>query len=520
MDADGDGVGDLPGLISRLDHLQRLGVDAVWLSPHYPGGGVDNGYDITDYGAVDPQLGTMADFDALRAGLAKRGIRLIVDLVVNHSSDRHPWFVEARKGPGSPFRDYYIWRDGKDGGPPNNWPSIFGGPAWTYDEGSGQYYLHLFAPGQPDLNWDNPKVRAEVHDIMRFWLDKGVAGFRMDVIAFISKPAGLPDLTAEQLKSPQTAYANGPRRDEYLREIRGAVLSGRDAVAIGEAFGVSPEQAERLIDPHRGELDMVFTFDLVELSRDWTVPQLKALLARLDRAAGDHGWNSIYLENHDQPRAVSHFGDPDPAWSAASAKTLATLLMTQRATPFLYQGQEIGMTNYPFTTIDEFRDIAAHTRWAVEVESGSRPADEVLNSLRWTSRDNARTPMQWTGGPQAGFTTGEPWLAINPDAANINVAAEANDPNSVLVHYRRLIALRREHPGLIGGVFRELETVDERLIAYLRGETYLVLLNFSREMVAFRGPAPSRLLIASDGEPAVAGGGVRLNGWQSAVYRL
>ena len=528
MDADGDGVGDLPGLISRLDHLADLGVDAVWLSPHYRSGGVDNGYDVAHYRAVDPQFGTMADFEALAAGLADRGIRLIVDLVVNHTSDQHPWFAESRKGRESPFRDYYIWRDGKDGGPPNNWPSIFGGSAWTWDEGSGQYYLHLFAPGQPDLNWDNPAVRGEVHEIMRFWLDRGVAGFRMDVIAFVSKPPDLPDLRVEQLQTPQRAYANGPRRDEYLRELHDLVLAGRDAVAIGEAFGVSAEEAAALVDPERRELDMVFTFDLVDLPRedradDWTLPQLKSVLSRLDRAGGARGWNSFYLENHDQPRAVSHFGDPDPRWAPASAKTLATLLMSQRATPVVYQGQEIGMTNYPFGSIEALQDVAARARWVRDVESGRRPAEAVLNSLRWRSRDNARTPMQWTSGPNAGFTTGRPWLAANPNAAAINVEAQSRDPNSVLAHYRRLIALRRAHRGLVHGAYRDLDPNHERLIAYLRDERYLVLLNFSREPVDFsapRGVTPAQLLIASDGEPENTGGAVRLQGWQSAVYRF
>jgi oligo-1,6-glucosidase len=528
MDSDGDGVGDLPGLISRLDHLQDLGVDAVWLSPHYPSGGVDNGYDVTDYRSVDPRFGTMRDFDELVAELAARGMRLIVDLVVNHTSDRHPWFEEARKSRDSPFRDHYIWRDGRDGGPPNNWPSIFGGPAWTFDAASGQYYLHLFAPGQPDLNWDNPKVRAEVHDIMRFWLGKGVAGFRMDVIAFVSKPPGLPDLTPEVLQAPQRAYANGPRRDEYLRELHDAVMAGNDTVAIGEAFGITAEETERLVDADRRELDMVFTFDLVDLSReeradDWTLPQLKALLTRLDRAGGPRGWNSFYLENHDQPRAVSHFGDADPAWSAASAKALATLLLTQRATPFVYQGQEIGMANYPFAGIEAFEDVAAHGRWAAEVRSGRRPAEAVLNSLRWKGRDNARTPMQWTKGPNAGFTTGRPWLPANPNARTINVAAQNQDPDSVLAHYRRLIALRRSHRGLVFGAFRDLDPAHEHLIAYVRDEAYLVLLNFSREPIDFAPPSGislRNLLIASGKDPETTGGRVRLQGWQSAIYAI
>jgi oligo-1,6-glucosidase len=348
----------------------------------------------------------------------------------------------------------------------------------------------------------------------------------MDVIAFVSKPPGLPDLTAEQLLAPQRVYANGPRRDEYLREMRGAALAGRDAVAIGEAFGVTAEEAAALVDPERGELDMVFTFDLVDLSRegrpdDWTLPQLKAVLSRLDRAGGPRGWNSFYLENHDQPRAVSHFGDADPRWAAASAKSLATLLMTQRGTPFVYQGQEIGMTNYPFASIDEFQDVAARSQWARDVESGRRTAEAVLNRLRWKGRDNARTPMQWTSGPNAGFTTGSPWLAANPNAGMINVAAQAGDANSVLAHYRRLIALRRSHPGLIHGAYSDLDPTNERLIAYLRGGAYLVLLNFSREPVDFPPPAGvtiGELLIANDGEPARIEGAVRLQGWQSAIY--
>ena len=534
MDSDGDGVGDLPGIISKLDYIAALGVDVVWLCPHYASPNVDNGYDVSNYRKVMPLFGTMADFDRLLAGLKARGIRLIIDLVVNHTSDQHRWFRQSRSSRQSAYRDYYIWRDGKDGAPPNNYPSLFGGPAWTRDEATGQFYLHLFAPEQPDLNWENPEVRAEVKDIMRFWLDKGVAGFRMDAITFISKQPGLVDLTPDQLRDPTRVYADGPQRDTYLQEIDRDVLSHYDVMTVGEAGGVSAEGAQRMTYPLRHELDMVFTFALIGLKRDAEapaalLPAIRTIVGDRDRLAGERGWNTSFLANHDQSRSVSHFGDPDPAWRAASAKVLATLLLTQRATAFVYQGEELGMTNYPFTSIDQFEDLAAKQEWRGKVTSGKVPAEVELEHLRWTSRDNARTPMQWTAAPNAGFTTGHPWLPVNPNADEINVETEDKDENSVLNFYRRLIALRKRYPVLVYGTYIDFDPSHPRVFGYQRvapGSACLILMNFSRGEVDYRLPSSmtiSKLLLSSralDDGFRVSSKMTHLSGWQSLVLAV
>ncbi len=479
---------------------------------------------------MSPLFGTMADFDALVAALKARGIRLVVDLVVNHTSDRHPWFERSRSARDAPGRNFYIWRDGRNGGPPNNYPSLFGGPAWTRDDASGQYYLHLFAPQQPDLNWDEPKVRAEVHDIMRFWLDRGVSGFRMDAITFISKRPGLPDLTPDELGDPTRVYADGPRRDEYLREMYRDVSSRYGAMSVGEAGGVSAEGARTLTDARGHELDMVFTFTLIGLGRHGEspsalLPGMRRIIAERDAAAGDEGWVASYLANHDQPRSLSHFGDPDPLWRTASAKVLGTLLLTQRATPSVYQGEELGMANYPFTSIDQFEDVAAKREWRERVEGGTVPAAEELDKLRRTGRDNARTPMQWTDGSQAGFTTGSPWLPVNPDARDVNAAVEEADPNSVLSFYRQLISLRKRVPALVYGAYRDVDPDHPAVFGYTRtlpDAACLVLMNFGREPVAYRLPAgviPSDALLSSEvgNTPASGAPVVHLAGWQSLV---
>lgn len=530
LDTNGDGIGDLPGITAKLDHLRDLGVDVVWLCPHFDSPNADNGYDIRDYRKVMAEFGTMADFDTMLAGMKQRGIRLIVDLVVNHTSDEHHWFTQSRMGPGNPYRDYYIWRDGKGDGPPNNYPSFFGGSAWARDGASGQWYLHYFGAKQPDLNWENPKVRAEVYDIMRFWLDKGVSGFRMDVIPFISKQPGLPDLTSEQLKAPQFTFASGPRLHEFLGEMRREVLSHYDSMSVGEAFGVTPAGARDLVDSRRGELDMVFNFDIVRLDRQgwrktpWTLPDFKALYSRLDRGAGAHGWNSVFLSNHDNPRSVSHFGDDDPLWVERSARVIATLLLTQRGTPFLYQGEEIGMTNYPFTAITDYEDIEVRGQWHDEVESGKVSAADYLANLRQTSRDNARTPMQWTAGAQAGFTSGKPWLAINPNRKTINVADQAARSGSVFDHCRKLIAFRRAARDLVAGDYEDLAPAHPTLFVYRRGGGVLVILNFARDPADYpvpEGMTVQGLALATD--PAAVrlrDGQIGMDGWQAAIFRI
>ena len=532
-DSNGDGIGDLPGITAHLDHLHDLGVDVIWLSPHFDSPNADNGYDVRDYRKVMREFGTMADFDEMLTAMHARGMRLVIDLVVNHTSDEHEWFVQSRASADNPYRDHYIWRDGVDGRPPNNYPSFFSGSAWELDPATGQYYLHYFAVKQPDLNWDNPAVRTDVYDIMRFWLDKGVAGFRMDVIPFISKQPGLPDLTREQRLSPQNVYATGPRVHEFLHEMHDEVLAEYDAMSIGEAFGVEMDDAHLFTDERRGELSMIFHFDIVRIGRQhyrqgpWTLPQLKALSTQIDRAGGAHGWNTSFLGNHDNPRVVSQFGDDDPAWRDRSAKALATFILTQRATPFLYQGDELGMTNYPFERIEDYDDVEAKSLWRAYVETGKVPAEELLAHLRITSRDHSRTPMQWTGGANAGFTNGTPWLPVHPNHTAINAAAQRADDHSVYHHHRRLIALRRQHPTLVHGAFHDLDPDHEQVFAYTRtlaDEGFVVLINFGRDDVAYELPADMMLgevVSDNDAGPVAAPGSriVHLGGWHAVVHR-
>ena len=523
-DSNGDGVGDLGGILEQVPYIKGLGVDVVWLSPHFDSPNADNGYDIRDYRKVMAEFGTMADFDALLSALHAAGIRLIIDLVVNHSSDEHAWFVESRKARDNPYRDYYIWRPDTDNGPPNNFTSIFTGPAWTKDETTGEYYLHLFAAGQPDLNWDNPSVRHEVYDLMRFWLDKGVDGFRMDVIPFISKRPGLPDLRESERAKPQFVYADGPKVHDYLQEMRREALKPYDAMTVGEAFGVTLDQTPLFVDDRRGELDMIFQFDVVEIDRDargkwkpWTLPDFEAIFARHEAALDNHCWPTVFFSNHDNPRIVSRYGDDRPAWRARSAKLMATLLLTMKGTPFIYQGDELAMTNYPFTDIGQFDDLWVKGQWREEVDGGRvSPADFLANQMK-ISRDHARTPMQWTAGANGGFTTGTPWLAVNPNAREINAAQCLADPSSVYHYYAAMIALRRRHPALVYGAYRDLLPDHPQVFAYTRStadERLLVALNFSAEPVTVDLPTGIRLAGNYDEEAPV------LRGWEARVSRL
>lgn len=529
QDSNGDGIGDLPGVLARLDHIAGLGVDVLWLSPHFDSPNVDNGYDIRDYRQVMAEFGTMADFDALLAGVKARGMRLILDLVVNHTSDEHAWFAESRASADNPRRDYYIWRPGQDGGPPNDWRSFFSGSAWKQDAATGDYYMHLFAEAQPDLNWENPEVRREVRDLMRFWLDKGIDGFRMDVIPFISKDPDFPDYPPEHRARPEFYHADGPRLHEHLAELRRDVLAPYDAVTIGEAFGVTFDQACLLTDDRRGELDMLIHFDAVRIDRgegwrwrDWTLPEWKAVFARQDAAMGPETWRTICLSNHDNPRLVSHFGDDAEPWRIPSAKLLATLLMTQKGTPFVYQGDEIGMTNLPFADIAQFDDIEARNAWRDEVATGLVPAETFLWHMNRTSRDHARAPMQWDGGPNGGFTRGQPWFAPHPNADWLNAAAQAGT-GSIYEHYARLIALRHRMPALVYGDYHDIAPDDPMLFAYTRrmaGDGALVLLNFSREAITLDLPDGLAL-----GEPLIGNLGPAaeahvLRGWEARVHRI
>ena len=533
-DSNGDGIGDLPGITSKLDYLKELGVNVIWLSPHYDSPNADNGYDIRDYRKVMKQFGTMADFDALLAGIKQRHMRLIIDLVVNHTSDEHRWFVESKKSKDNPYRDYYFWRDGKGSGgsePPNNYPSFFSGSAWQYDAVTEQYYLHYFAVKQPDLNWDNPKVRAEVYDLMKFWLDKGVDGFRMDVIPLISKPAGLPDLTPEQLKNVGAAYANGPHMHEYLQEMNRNVMSHYDVMTVGEALGISLEETPLMVGDDRHELNMIFNFDAVRVNRDgrlwksWTLPQLKAIYAKHATELDAHSWDTVFLSNHDNPRLVSSFGNDSPEYRVASAKLLETMLLTLRGTPFIYQGDELGMTNYPFKGIGDYNDIEAKNGYKADVVTGKVSEADYLANLRHMSRDNSRTPMQWNASANGGFTTGKPWLAVNPNYKEINAAEEVQDPHSVYLYTRGMIALRHKTPALVYGTYEDLDPANPSIFAYTRtlgAERYLVVLNFSdkpMEYVIPGGLTPTELLMTNLGSTEANTSTLHLKGWESRVYR-
>jgi oligo-1,6-glucosidase len=551
-DASGDGIGDLQGVLSRVDYLHRLGVDVVWLSPVYRSPMDDNGYDISDYQDIDPLFGSLADLDELIKELHQRNMKLVMDLVVNHTSDEHAWFRESRSSRESPKRDWYWWRDprpgtvpGTPGAEPTNWESYFSGPVWTWDEKTGQYYLHLFSTKQPDLNWENPEVRQAVYAMMRWWLDRGVDGFRMDVINMISKDTSLPDTTPRP-GSPygpgNRFFIGGPRNHEFLQEMYREVFAGRDAhvLTVGEMPGVTIEDGIRFTDPARHELDMVFQFQHVSLDIGTNkfdpvrleLPKLKASMAAWQTGLNERGWNSLYFGNHDQPRSLSRFGDDSPAHRVAAAKTLATVLHLHRGTPYVYQGDELGMANSPFTVISDYRDIEALRFYAEATERGDDLA-VLLLAMAKMSRDQARTPVQWDASPGAGFTAGTPWLAINPDHVTVNAAAEVDDPDSVFAHYRRLITLRHEDPVVTEGDFELLLPGHPKIWAFLRraappaGDAdLLVVANFSAEPVSVslpldRGWADARVLVPSHCEgPSQPPPELTLRPWESAVWRL
>jgi oligo-1,6-glucosidase len=544
-DADGDGIGDLAGISSRLDHLAALGVGVVWLSPIYPSPQDDAGYDVSDYQDIDPTFGTLAQFDELLAAVHQRGMKLILDLVVNHSSDEHPWFVQSRSSKDDPRRDWYWWRPpragmhaGDPGAEPTNWRSFFSGSAWQLDAPSGEYYLHLFSRKQPDLNWENPAVREAIYTMMRWWLDRGVDGFRMDVINFISKDTALPDghtLDGSIYGDGAPHYVCGPRIHEFLLQMHRQVFAGRDdaLLTVGEMPGVTVEQARRFTDPARAEVDMVFAFDHVAIDhgvsqwdvRPFALRDLKAVFARWQAGLADVGWNSLYWNNHDQPRVVSRFGD-DGEYRVRSAKLLGTVLHLHRGTPYVYQGEELGMTNAPFESIDEYRDIESLNHYAEAVQQGA-DADDVLAALAVRSRDNARTPMQWDGSANAGFTTGTPWIAVNPNHVEINARRQRADDDSVFHHYRRLIELRRTEPAVAHGDFEMLLAEHELVYAFTRsldGVQLLVLANFSGAPVTIDVPDAPRwhdaeLLLANVPRPAALGPRLELQAWEARVHR-
>ena len=526
---------------------KKLGVNVIWLSPHYDSPNADNGYDIRDYRKVMKEFGTMADFDRMLAGIKARHMRLIVDLVVNHSSDEHRWFVESRSSKENPYRDYYFWRDGKSNPadpahplPPNNYPSFFSGSAWQWDETTKQFYLHYFAVKQPDLNWDNPKVREDVFALMEFWLDKGVDGFRMDVIPLISKQPGLPDLTPEQLKDPPRLWANGPHRDEYLQQMNREVLSKYDVMTVGEAIGITLEEEPKIVNSQRHELNMVFNFDAVRVNRGdfysekkWTLPQLKAIYDHHATALSKTDWDTVFLSNHDNPRLVSNFGDTSTAeFRVRSAKLIETMLLTLRGTPFIYQGDELGMTNYPFTRLDQFNDIEVKNAYEERVLGGKMTEAEFISESQRFGRDNSRTPMQWNDGPNAGFTTAaaHPWLAVNPNYPEINAAKEESDPKSILRYTQEAIAFHHGHLAFVYGDYKDLDPDNAQVYAYTRtlsvpgkpDQRFLVVLNFGAKSVDYtlpEGVTAGKLVLANvPGTPETGGASLKLGPWDARVY--
>ena len=493
-DSNGDGIGDLNGITGKLDYLKELGIDVIWLSPVYKSPNDDNGYDISDYQAIMDEFGTMEDFDRMLATAHEKGIKIMMDLVVNHTSDEHKWFIESRKSTDNPYRDYYIWRPAKeDGSLPNNWGSCFSGPAWEYDKTTDMYFLHLFSKKQPDLNWDNPAVRQDVFDMMNWWLKKGVDGFRMDVISLISKEPGLPD------KEPGingyatfNVSANGPHVHEYLQEMRQKALNNADTITVGECSGVTLEEAKKYARSDEKELNMVFQFEHMDVDSDekagkWTTRKmdlrnLKKILTRWQKGLQDIAWNSLYWENHDQPRSVSRFGNDSDEYREISAKMLATCIHMMQGTPYVYQGEELGMTNCPFNTLDNFRDLESINAFHELTEQGKMTEEDMMAAIGYKGRDNARTPMQWDDSAYAGFSTANPWIMVNPNYTKINARDQINREDSVFKYYQKLIKLRHESELIVYGTYDLILDDDKDIYAYIRtlgDEKLIVYCNFS-----------------------------------------
>lgn len=510
-DSNGDGIGDLNGITSKLDYLKELGIDVIWLSPVYKSPNDDNGYDISDYEDIMTEFGTMDDFDKMLAAAHERGIKIVMDLVVNHTSDEHPWFVESRSSKDNEKRDYYIWKEGKDGKEPTNWGSAFSGPAWKYDEKTDMYYLHLFSVKQPDLNWENPKVRKEVFDMMTRWCEKGIDGFRMDVISLISKPEGYPDAKVVGLYGDMGICANGPKVHDYLKEMNEKVLSKFDIMTVGETAGVTLEEAKKYANTDGSELNMVFQFEHMDLdggekfkwsTQPMPLVPLKENLTKWQKGLDGVAWNSLYFCNHDQPRIVSRLGDESDAYRELSAKCIATCLHMMQGTPYVYQGEELGMTNTVFNFVDDFRDLESINAYRELVESGLYTDEDMFPKIAHKSRDNARTPMQWDASENAGFTTGKPWIAVNPNYKKINVADQLKREDSVFHYYQKLIRLRKENEIIVYGNYELLLPEDENIFAYIRtldNQKLLVVCNFSKseQKFDFSGYENAKVLISN-----------------------
>ncbi len=519
-DSNGDGIGDLNGIHSKLWYLRELGVDVIWLSPVYASPNADNGYDISDYYGISPEYGSMEDMKALILECKNCGIRVIMDLVVNHTSDEHPWFVEAKKSRDNPYRDYYIWRKGQAGGPPNGLKSGFGGSAWEYSEETGEYYLHFYHKKQPDLNWENEAMRKEIWKMMNFWIDMGIGGFRMDVIDVIGK---IPD---------QEIKENGPRLHQYLQEMNRETFGDKNLMTVGECWGADIENGSLFSDPDRRELDMIFQFeqmlaDQVPGKQKWDLRplelrRLKQAFAKWQQALDEKGWNSLFWNSHDLPRIVSRWGN-DREYRVQSAKMLATVLHGMKGTPYIYQGEEIGMTNYPFSGIEDLVDVESVNLYYERKRAGYREED-IMRSLRAKARDNARTSMQWNGGREGGFTEGTPWYRVNPNYREINVERALEDPDSIFHYYKKLIRLRKEEPILIQGSFLLLCPEDETVFAYMRewkGKQWLILCNFYENPAGFSYSGKGRVILSNyEQDPVVGLERVKLRPYEAIVCEI
>jgi len=533
-DSNGDAIGDLRGIISKLDYLKSLGVDVIWLNPIYGSPNDDNGYDISDYRGIMKEFGTMQDFDELLQGMHARGLKLVMDLVVNHSSEQHPWFIASRSSRDNPYRDYYHWWPAEKGKPAHRW-SFFdvNGDAWKLDDKTNAYYLHYFSQKQPDLNWENPKLREEIFSMMRFWFDKGIDGFRMDVIPFISKDTTFPPIPAEYHNDWARFYANGPHTHEYLQEMNRDVLSRYDIMTVAEGIGVTTSNALQYVDGDRHELNMLYHFDGVSLGylpdshkmpdpKGWSLVDFKNIYSRWDEVFSDKGWGTIYLGNHDQPRMVTRWGNDSPEWRELSSKMLTTFLLTMRATPYYYQGDELGMINIKFSSIDDYQDIETRNWYQLEKKEGD-PA-KFLEGAKISARDNGRTPFQWDSTTNAGFTTGKPWLKLNPNYTTVNAAKEEADANSCLNYFRQLVKLRKSNPVLIYGKYTLLDKDNPSVYAYTReldGKKLLVVLNFkSQPATANLGGldvSKAKILAGNYPKPTPE---AHLRGYEAVIYEL
>jgi oligo-1,6-glucosidase len=534
QDSNGDGMGDFPGMTSQLRYLHDLGVDAVWITACFDSPNADNGYDVRDYRRIHPDFGTMDDFEHFMAEAKRQNIRIILDMVFNHSSDEHEWFKQSRSSRENPYRDFYFWRDPVNGGPPNNWPSFFGGSGWEYDKPTGQYYLHHYSIKQPDLNWENPKVRKELCAVLNFWADKGVSGFRFDCIGEISKPLPFRDMTPAELKEDGNSLrTSGPRLDEYLKEMRAATSSYPELYFVGEGWGMSRQAIVRATDDRNQELNSAFRFDfqLLDITDGWrkvpwSLEKLKEFNQENQFQDDLHVWPVVFLEDHDFARSVSRFGSDRPEFQNRSAKLLATMLLSLRGTPLIYQGEEIGMSNFPFTDISQYDDIGVHNLWKDLVESGKVSAADYLSNNAQTSRDNNRTPMQWDASPNAGFSKAKkPWLAVNPNFTRVNVQAENGEPDSVLAFYRRLIRLRKSKSVLVFGSYRDISGDHSRVYSYVRADASgqaVVVLNFSNEAATFHLPPEvvlqRRIISNVAGREIALTGTIPLLPWQSIIF--